>query len=65
MIDYARFAVSLGLNRCGSLPLFSAPHSLFCILKDPRGTNVEVRIVDLAKLGIGGSPRELSEELVT
>ena len=51
-------AVLLGMDRCGSLPLLSAPHSLFSILTDlkrsekiPRGTNEEVRRVDLAKLG--------------
>ena len=44
-------AVLLGMNRCGSFPLLSAPQSLFSIeqtLKDPRGNIVEVRRVDLA-----------------
>ena len=49
-----RASVLLGMDRCGSFPLLSTPHSLFSIWtylkrwEDPRGTNVEVRRVDLA-----------------
>ena len=53
-----------GLNRCGSFPLPSAPHSLFRIWKDlkrsvkiPRGTNVEVMSVDLANWALRTSPK--------
>ena len=40
----------IGINSYGSFPLLSAPHSLASeqISKDPRGLNLEVRIVDLA-----------------
>ena len=48
-------AVLLGMNKCGSFPLLSVPHSLFSIWTDlkrsekiPGGFNVEVRRVDLA-----------------
>ena len=53
-----KVAVLLGMNRCGSFSLLSAPHSLSLslslslaseqILKDPRGPNVEVTRVNLA-----------------
>ena len=50
-----KVAVLLGINSCGSFPLLSAPHSLSLAseqtlkhLKDPRGTSVEVRRVNLA-----------------
>ena len=44
-----KIAVLLEMNRCGSFLLFSAPHSLpLKIWKDPRGTIVKVRRVDLA-----------------
>ena len=57
-------AVLLWIDRCGSFPLLSAPHSLFSIWtdhkkywEDPRGTNVEVRIVDLANWGLRTSSK--------
>ena len=57
-------AVLLGMDRCGSFPLLSAPHSLFSIWpdlkkfwKDPRGTNVEVMRVDLANWALRTSPK--------
>ena len=52
-----KVAVLLGLDRCCSFPLLSAPHSLFGIWKDPRGNNVEVRRVDLANWALRTSPK--------
>ena len=54
-----KVAVLLGMNRCGSFLLLSAPHSLFSIwtLKDPRGPSVEVRRVDLANWALRTSPK--------
>ena len=59
-----KVVVLLEINRCGSFPFLSAPHSLFNnwtdlkkIWKDPRGTNVEVRRVDLAKWALRTSPK--------
>ena len=55
-----KVAVLLGMNRCDSFPLLSAPHSLFSIwtnLKNPRGTNVEVRREDLANWVLWTSPK--------
>ena len=46
-----------GLNRCGSFPLLSTPHSLLSIWTDPRGTNMEVRRVDLTKWTLRTSPK--------
>ena len=52
------------LDRCGSFPLLSAPHSLYSIeqtlkkiWKDPWDTNVEVRRVDLANWAVRTSPK--------
>ena len=52
------------LNRCGSFPLLSAPHSLFNIWTDlkrskkyPRGINVEVRRMDVANWTLRTSPK--------
>ena len=51
------------MNRCGSFPLLSAPHSLFSseqtlkALKNPRSPSVEVRRVDLAKWALRISPK--------
>ena len=53
-------AVLPGINRCGSLPLLPHPALSLAseqILKNPRGTNVEVRSVDLANLAIRTSPK--------
>ena len=50
-------AVLLGMDRCGSFPLLSAPHSFFSIwTDDPRGTSVGMR-VDLANWALRTSPK--------
>ena len=46
-----------GLNKCGNFLLLSALHSLFSIWTDPRGTNVEVRRVDLPNWALRTSPK--------
>ena len=58
-------AALVGMNRSGSFPLLSAPQFLslshlnrpYEIWKHPRGTNVEVRSVDLANWAIQTSPK--------
>ena len=51
-----------GMNRCGSFPLLSAPilslasEQTLKDLKNPSGTNVEVRRVDLANWALQTSP---------
>ena len=53
-----RVTVLLGMDRCGSFPLISAPHCLFSIwtdLKRSRSTSVEMR-VDLANRTLWTSP---------
>ena len=53
-----------GLNRCGSFPLLSTPHTLFSIwtdLKRSSGTNGEVRRVDLANWALRTSPKFSTE----
>ena len=50
----------LRMNRCGSFPLFPHPTLSFAsdqTLKDPQGTNEEVRIVDLANWTLRTSPK--------
>ena len=51
----------LGTNRCGSFSLLSAPQSISLAseqtLEDPRGTNVEVRRMDLANWALRTSPK--------
>ena len=63
-IQEPRLVFYKGLNRCDSFGLLSAPHSLFSIgtglkrsEKIPRGTNVEVRWVDLASWALRTSPK--------
>ena len=57
-------AVLLGMDRCGSFPLLSTPHSLFSILTDLQrsemihsDTMVEVRSVCLANWALRTSPK--------
>ena len=57
-------AVLLGMNRCGSCPWLSAPHSIFSIWTDlkkiwkvPRGLNLEMRRMDIANWVFRISPK--------
>ena len=53
-------AVLPGMNRCGSLLLLSAPHSLFSMwtdLKRPQGHHMQVRRVDLANWALWTSSK--------
>ena len=54
-----KVAVLLGMNMCGSFTLRSAAHSeqILKDVKDPRGTSVEVRRVDLALWALRISPK--------
>ena len=55
-----KIAVLIEMNRCGSFTLLSANHSLLSIWKiwkDPRGTNEEVRRVDLANWALRTSSK--------
>ena len=59
-----RLQFQQGFNRCGSFPLLSASPSLSLAseqtlkdLKDPRGTNEEVRRVDLANWALRTTPK--------
>ena len=64
-ISGTKAAALVGMNRSGSFPLLSAPQFLslshlnrpYDIWKDPRGTNVEVRSVDLTNWAIQTSPK--------
>ena len=58
-----KVAVLLGMNRCGSFLLLSAPYTLLHlnrslkIWKDPRGPSVEVRRVDLTNWALRTSQK--------
>ena len=59
-----RLLVYQGVDRCGSFPLLSAPHSLFSIWTDlqiSQGHNVVVRRVDLANWALRTSPKFITE----